>query len=321
MKQSKTNNRLTGISYTTWHMTEDWENWSAWDCWGKPQLGYYRSDNRDIIRQHARWLADVGVDFLFVDWSNNLGYNPTKEYDNLWFEMIKMIEDSTTVMFDELSKMSKNPKICIMAGITGNPDAISDGSLQQKVDQIYNEFLSYPDKEKIYQKYLGKPLLIIYVDTPTPFPDGLPEWDDSRFTIRWMTGYVTEQSFLTDNKISKYGYWSWEDRGEQTYTMYNGQPEAMTVVPSWRGDPGGNKNFKLAAGKRENGQTFRKQWERAREIGVKIVLNVSWNEWKVNEQPSPEVSKDIEPSVRYGELYLEILKEEISKFKGEVHND
>ena len=33
------------------------------------------------------------------------------------------------------------------------------------------------------------------------------------------------------------------------------------------------------------------------------------------EQPSKEVSKDIEPSKAFGHLYLDILKEEIAKFK------
>ncbi len=35
------------------------------------------------------------------------------------------------------------------------------------------------------------------------------------------------------------------------------------------------------------------------------------------EQPSGEVSKDIEPSVEHGDKYLKILKEEIRRFKSE----
>lgn len=43
---------------------------------------------------------------------------------------------------------------------------------------------------------------------------------------------------------------------------------------------------------------------------------VSWNEWHRGEQPSAEVSKDIEPSQEFGRFYLDLLKEEIAKFKG-----
>ena len=34
------------------------------------------------------------------------------------------------------------------------------------------------------------------------------------------------------------------------------------------------------------------------------------------EQPSSEISKDIEPSKEHGRLYLDLLKEQIALFKG-----
>ena len=66
---------------------------------------------------------------------------------------------------------------------------------------------------------------------------------------------------------------------------------------------------------RKNGETFRKQWARAGEGGPKFAMVVSWNEWVGSEQPSPEVSKDIEPSEEFGRLYLDLLKKEIARFK------
>jgi len=54
--------RLVGIAYTTWHKNAHWEN-----TWGTPLLGSYASDDRNVIRQHAMWLADAGVDFVWVD--------------------------------------------------------------------------------------------------------------------------------------------------------------------------------------------------------------------------------------------------------------
>jgi len=44
---------------------------------------------------------------------------------------------------------------------------------------------------------------------------------------------------------------------------------------------------------------------------------VSWNEWTTGEQPSIEVSKDLEPSLTLGDRYLKLLKEEIRRFKTE----
>ncbi|PQV64338.1 hypothetical protein B1R32_10519 [Abditibacterium utsteinense] len=304
--------RTVGIAYTTWHQNSSWGN-----VWGTPSLGFYESDNRAVIRQHASWLADAGVDFLWVDWSNNINYSYDPNRKRPDFDMI---EGSTFALFDELAKMRaeghKTPQISIFPGVTLVPEAAEDGRLQRKADQIWDQFVANPSYRPLVQMDGGKPLMVVYVNTPSPFPDGVPAWDDARFAVRWMTGYVTEQSNLrTPDLISKFGYWSWEDRGPQTFPIVNGQPEAMVITAATRAqDEGSELSFIPAAG-RENGATFRKAWARAREIGPKYAMVVSWNEWHRGEQPSPEISKDIEPSQEFGDFYLKLMKEEIAAFK------
>ena len=298
--------RLVGVAYTTWHRSPHWT-----DTWGTPELGFYPSDDRAVIRQHARWLAEAGVDFLFVDWSNDLGYDydparPRPDFD--------MIEGATFVLFDELVKMravgEKTPNISLFLGNPGEPEAVTNGQLQRKADQVWDQFVANPVYRPLVQQYLGKPLLVVYVNTPSPYQDGVPAWSDSRFTVRYMTGFITQQPALrTPDLVSKYGYWSWEDRGPQTYPVYDGHPEAMTVVAAWRNDP------EAPTPGRRGGETFRREWERARKVGPKFALVVSWNEWTKGEQPSAQVSKDIEPSKEFGHLYLDILKSEIALFK------
>jgi len=305
--------RLVGIAYTTWHTDPD-----SPDRWGTPLLGGYASDDRRVIRQHAAWLADAGVDFVWVDWSNNIKYTYSPAVKNPTFDMI---EGATTAIFGEYARMraegKKTPAISIFAGVTGSPEAATDGRLQRKADQIYRKYVQNPEFRPLVQTYLGKPLLAVYVNTPSPFQNGVPLWDDARFAVRWMTGYVTEQGALrTDALVSKYGYWSWEDRGPQTYSVHDGRPEAMVVVASWRpqGKPG-EPHF-IPAAPRNHGETFRRQWARADLVGPKFALVASWNEWHRGEQPSAEVSKDIEPSQEFGRFYLDLLKEQIAIFKG-----
>jgi len=107
------------------------------------------------------------------------------------------------------------------------------------------------------------------------------------------------------------GYWSWEDRGEQSFPIVNGHPEAMTVVPSWRQD----QHAGIPAEPRNGGETFRRQCEHARRIGPRFVLVNTFNEWARGEDPSPEISKDIEPSKQFGTLYLDILRQQAALFK------
>jgi hypothetical protein len=49
-----------------------------------------------------------------------------------------------------------------------------------------------------------------------------------------------------------------------------------------------------------------------------MVILVSWNEWWTVEQPSVEVSKDLEPSAAHGTYYYDLLCEQIKKYKGLV---
>lgn len=295
--------RLVGLAYTTWHRSRAWSG-----VWGEPELGFYISDDRAVIRQHARWIADAGVDFVWVDWSNDLGFHPGETKGRPDFEMI---EGATRAMFEEYSKMPRHPKISIFIGCPGEPEAVKNGALQRKADQVWAEYGANPRFRPLLQEYLGKPLLVVYVNTPSPFQDGVPTWTDPRFTVRWMTGFITQQPNLRSaDLVSRYGYWSWEDRGKQTYAVHGGRPEAMTIVAAWRDDP------EAPTPGRRGGATFHAEWARANSIGPKFALVVSWNEWVLGEQPSAEVSKDLEPSRQHGRLYLRLLKEEVARFKG-----
>ncbi len=311
--------RLVGVAYTTWRYPTS--NWGEGYTWDMPLVGKYASDNRDVIKQHAIWLADAGVDFIVIDWSNNVGYIPETMADAR--PDFKMIETATTAVFEVFATVENAPKICIMTGPghigTG---AFTDGSMYRKNNQIYNTYIADPKYNEMYFYYEGKPLLLCYAATPSFISDGvsIPYVDpEKRFTERWVTGFVGQQGTLYDEETYRsYVHWSWEERITQTYMVKDGIPECMTVVAAYRpqGSPGDSGY--IPAGERNNGATFRKQWQRVNDIGTKIALVVSFNEWTIGEQTSLEVSKDIEPSETLGTLYIDILKEQVKKFKGKL---
>ena len=304
----KTNQaRMVGIGYQCWFPPQRWKN--AWD---EPELGFYRSDDKKVIRQHAKWLYDAGVDFIWIDWSNNIGnrIEGQKRAD------LEKIENATRILFDEYVKLAKRPKISIFLGIDGNPDYVHNGLLQKKADQVYEQYIWPPEYRDLIFHYQGKPLLVVYVWTPSPFPEGLPQWNDNRFTVKWMTGFLSNQPNLIDqNYISKYGYWSWWDRDPQAYSMYNGKPETMIVSAAYPGAKGWDDAGDISRRGRLGGHTFLDQFERARDIDVQMVLINSWNEWVPTEEISPEFSNDIEPSKTLGRFYLNLMKQEIAIFK------
>jgi hypothetical protein len=300
--------RQVGIAYTTWHQGAAWSN-----VWGTPELGFYASTDRAVIRQHAAWLTDAGVDFIWIDWSNDLDYVPGVTQGRSDFETI---EGATLAIFEEYSRLEKHPKISIFIGCPGAPEAVKDGRLTRKADQVHRQFVADSRYRPLLQDYLGKPLLVVYVNTPSPWQQGVPEWDDPRFTVRYMTGFVTEQpSLRSADLVSRFGYWSWEDRGPQTCTVHDDRPEAMVVVAAWRPQAEPGKPGYIAASGRQAGETFRQQWARARKVGPRFAMVTTFNEWVLGEQLSAELGRDLEPSQEFGHRYLEILKEQVALFK------
>ncbi len=304
--------RLVGIAYTTWcGATTEWGE----NTWDTPLGGGYKSSDREVIYRHGIQLAEAGIDFVFVDWSNNTLYDPEKM--NSYRADFRMIEESTDLLFEEWSKIPNAPKICIFAGPGHDGiNSVKSGSHQSKVDQIYENYVKkYPD---LYFNYQGKPLLMCYGATGTQYGP-MPElyWpDDTRFTVRWLTGFVGQQGNLYNGvTMCSQKYWSWEERGTQTYTVSNGKVEAVTCSAATRVQSTEGMPDYIAPAGRQNGDTFKKQFQRANDLGARIVLIVSWNEWIKAEQPSVEISKDMEPSETYGTFYYDLMREQIRKFK------
>ena len=312
-RQTPYEDRLVGIAYSTW-LCPKIITWGK-STWDTPLYGNYYSDDREMIARHAQLLRDAGVDFVFVDWTNNTTYDPATMRDQL--SDFRMIEEATDLLFEIWSQIEGAPKICIFAGPGHSGEQnVKNGKHQKKVDQIYSSYVEkYPD---MYFNYEGKPLLMCYGATPNQY-GRKPSWKDDRFTIRWVTGYVGQQSDLYNKKtMATQLWWSWEERGLQTFSVLNDRVECVTCTAASRsqGDEG-DTNY-IPAYTRDNGLTLKKQFQRANDLGAGMVILVSWNEWTKGEQPSPEESKDLEPSKIHGTFYYDLLCEQIKKFKGQT---
>ena len=157
--------RRVGIAYSLWHTTARWEAMPPPSRpWGQPLLGFYRSNDSRVLAQHAEWLSDAAVDFVFLGWSNNLGMDirypggPKTQ---------RFIESATLTLFNTWAQLPRSPRVAIMIGTPGDRHAIPDGALSMKADEVYDLFVANPARAPLMQHYLGKPLLLVYVGTPS----------------------------------------------------------------------------------------------------------------------------------------------------------
>jgi hypothetical protein len=206
--------------------------------WGTPLLGTYDSTDPKVIDKHAEWLAAIGVDFVLIDWANNIANalsGPTIVGDT--------IRAKTDAVFQEYRHLRErglpHPRMAILLGAqneNGVPaqDAISSGSLNREADHVYDHFVSTdPD---LYFSYKGKPLLVIYLGVPAGL-NPPPSW--------------TALHRSMDERLSRIAAGSlWRNTGQKPVLELDGpHPNTGPCEPKCRsghGDPSVSRPGELA---------------------------------------------------------------------------
>jgi len=346
--------KYVGISYSNWFSTTDVSpNYITWGgagepigskVWGVPLVGYYSSKDLSVIDQHAEWLSDAGVDFVMMDLSNS-GFQELSapSYSTAGFKADKFwIEDAALVFADRMAwrKSQGLPyvKVAVMIGALGNCENVTNGFLDRAASIIKTWYIDNAQRNSVYFYYKGKPLLnAAVIGCAVYFPANGSGWgwgdtplvpfDRTDFTVR----HVNDHNALAGlwNPATGQSHkrlWSWGERYIPTnnpplipsYMADNGKPEFQIIQAGERGNGGWGGPEGRG---REGGQTFKDYWAIARERNVEIAFVQSWNEWtgtaeNPGEESTPEYSNDIEPSTAHGRFYLNLMKEEIYKFKG-----
>ncbi len=254
-----------------------------------PLLGTYWSSAARVIGQHALWLAGAGVDFVLVDWSNNLGGN----WDN---GVALSIMGATWNLLEGYRRLPRHPAVVLMLGLddgqAGTP------RFQRQVDLVHRAFVASPRFQGLFQGFLGRPLLPVYTG-PTGEPP--PDWTDPRFTVRWVN------AFEEVTHANAYGAWSWIDRQPQVVyrsVLQGGTmgrvAEAVTVAAGYPGSGAPASWLAPDAGPRRHGATYLAQWSVAFAARPEVVLLCQWNEFRTPDQYDAEHSNDMEPTALHG---------------------
>jgi hypothetical protein len=142
LERAPPTDRQVGVAYSTWHDRLPWAK-----TWDVPELGPYLSNDVEVIAQHAAWLSDANVDFIYIDWSNNLDTGVPGKPDQ---PRQRFIESATRTLFDVYSRLPRHPKIALMIGFPGEIADLEDGRLKRKADQVWTEFAANPVDQNLY---------------------------------------------------------------------------------------------------------------------------------------------------------------------------
>ncbi len=266
---------LVGIDYEPWFTPLN-VTWSTAEA--IPLLGKYPSINPLVIRQHALWLDKMGINYILIDWSNNLWGK------NHWSQRAPNVRElihATTVLMKTYANMRRQgivtPQVTLLLGLINGPAPASTTALNEEMAWIYRNYVQNPRMAGLWLHYRHKPLIVLFNGMGPAFlagklAGGEPPINQRQFTVRWMGSQLQESPALVHA-----GYWSWMDGSIRPIPTYNhGQCESLTITPAFFGK--GGWLFPEARA-RDNGFTYLREFNAAIQYRPHFLTICQWNEF------------------------------------------
>jgi hypothetical protein len=270
--------------YYTWFDTTSWQRAKN----DYPLLGRYTSDDPAVLRQHIRWAKAAGIDGFIVSWKDT----PTNDRRLSLLMEAARAEDFKLAMIYQGLDFQRHPL---------------------PVDRVAADFRYFdatyaPDG--VFLRLGGKPLTV-WSGT----------WAYSHADVARVVAPVRGSMLVLNTEKSLAGYqriadvtdgdaYYWSSVNPATNTNYAPKLDQLAqavharkqywIAPFAPGfdarKVGGTKTVERAAG-----QTLRTEYATAIASSPDVLGLISWNEFSENSY--------VEPSQRYGHLYLDVLAE------------
>lgn len=315
---------------------ELWNDFAVPNFWNESIFGYYKTDDRWVLRRHAEMLANAGVDVIIFD-NTNGQYTWKDSYDVLFEVFAQAREDGV-----------KTPKIAFMLPFADGEDTVA------QLRMLYDDVYSRGRYRNLWFYWKGKPLIMAHSKQIEKSTDTTDMEITQFFTFR---SPIPEYYKSADDKRNENSkplqrdrrmYWSWLSVYPQVVNKtYDGKVEQMAVGTAQNY----SKELGLTAMNGENvfgrtythrhgydlsenavlyGPNFAEQCERALEVDPEFVFITGWNEWIMgrfeewcgvtNAFPdhfNDTYSRDIEPSKgKLGDNYYYQMVDFIRRYKG-----
>ena len=126
-----------------------WGPIGVYHYWAEPLMGYYANDDPWVLRRHAQWLADAGVDTLIFDATN------VQTYRKVYLALC--------ATFEEVRRAGgRTPQMAFMVNTEAGRTA----------DTLFHELYQPGQHRDLWFHWQGKPLLLC---DPA---EARPEWRD-----------------------------------------------------------------------------------------------------------------------------------------------
>lgn len=298
----------------------DWDSpvWKDADTfwWNESVYGYYRGDDKWVLRKQAELLTNAGVDVIFTDNTNG-----TLTWRNAY---TPLMEAWTEAMEEGL----KTPKVSFMLPFW------DQNSTNAQVQSLYLDVFRTDRFHNLWFYWDNKPMLMGLKSAFNPSQSVVDKEIYHFFTFRaGQPGYLVEQT--------QPGSWGWLSMYPQALYYKNAKEERQGIVEQMTVGVAQNHNYQkqmlaamsgdFIAGRSYSstfpdryekegteaskwGYNFAEQWTHALEVDPRVIFVTGWNEFRVGryrswpddspaavenafpDQFNDEFSRDIEPS-------------------------
>jgi hypothetical protein len=264
-----------------------WFDVGSWDRakTDYPALGRYSSDDAAVMRQHVQWAKQAGIDGFIVSWKSTDALN-------------RRLEQLIDIAEAEDFKLS-----IIYQGLDFERQPLP-------IDRIAADlsyFVDHYARRKPFDLF-DRPL-VIWSGT----------WEFSRDDLAKVTAQRRQQLLMLASERNATDYerladvfdgnaYYWSSVNPETFPAYQDKLNAMSSAVHdhaglWIAPAAPGFDARLVGGtrvvERREGATLRQQMDTARQSSPDAIGLISWNEFSENSH--------IEPSVKYGTRYLEVL--------------
>ena len=169
--------------------------------WGEPLFGYYQTDDAYVLRKHAQMLADIGVDVVLFDVTNQITYRK-------WY----------TALLNTFSQVresgGRTPQVAFLCPF-GDPARV--------VRELYRDLYAPGLHPELWYRWEGKPL-ILADPALVPGSVGNAEHDTPAGLV---AGHTLGQTFAVGKPLVGVGgcFPTWATKGSaMTLTLHKGGP-------------------------------------------------------------------------------------------------
>ena len=284
-------NKTVAVWYSSHYQNDsrDWDNIEEFKGEYHPLLGYYKSDDPEVIKKHLHWMRRAGIDLIVYNIFSGGTWNLTDiEKDR-----------ALPILINELvhqENEGRKLKICFwLEKYCSNPTVEQYRFALDYIRKHYSE-------QDYYFHYNGKPLVLAYLNLEAPSFDQIA-YENTYFELRRTRAYYTDAwSYIEHYPQMPRRDWMSAAPGFNAYleNAYLAKQAVVDEIPDYE------KIYAEAPkADRENGEYFRRQLLWAAEHNPDILFLSGWNDWQYANQ--------IEPAVEYKFQYLDLVSEVLGR--------